>query len=41
LGIKPSKNIPATLVEVALDTPDELTAPLFDEPEPNGVNGAE
>jgi DNA recombination protein RmuC len=37
LGIKPSKNIPIALVEAALDAPEELTAPLFDEPEPDGI----
>jgi DNA recombination protein RmuC len=41
LGIRPAKSIPATLVEAALNTPDVLTAPLFDEPEANGIDEAE
>lgn len=41
LGIKPAKSIPTTLVEAALVTPEELTAPLFDEPEDNGTDDAE
>jgi DNA recombination protein RmuC len=41
LGIRPAKSIPATLVEAALNTPDVLTAPLFDEPEVNDVDDPE